>query len=98
MAVNSGDLQDSGACCGPAHGAGVGLHSWRYNLLKGMVQGVSAAGFKVVSKVQIKCKAQCLQHLVNARPFQHFTNKVCLVQDFQHKATQHEPEQGIHSR
>lgn len=58
-----------------------------------MVQGVSAAGFKIVSKVQIKCKAQCLQHLVSARLFQHFTNKVCLVQDFQHKATQHEPEQ-----
>lgn len=90
--------QWSFSCCGPVCAAGMGLCSWKYTLLEGMVQGVSAAGFKVVSKVQIKCKAQCLQHLVKVRPFQHFTNKVCLVQDFQHKATQHEPEQGIHSR
>lgn len=61
--------QWSFSCCGLVHAAGVGLHSWRYTLLKGMVQGVSAAGFKIVSKVQIKCKAQCLQHLVNARLF-----------------------------
>lgn len=82
----------------PALAAGVGLCSRRYTSLKGVIQGVSAAEFKAVSIVQTESKTQCLQHLVNARPLQHFTNKVCLVQDFQHKTTQHELELGIHSR
>jgi len=90
--------QWSFSCCGPVRAAGVGLCSGKCALLKEFVHGVSAAGFKVVSEVQIKCNAQCLQHLVNAGPFQHFTNKVCLVQGFQPKAAQHEPEQRIHSR